>query len=266
MSLRSLFSSSSASFPSSLNPQTRKLRKIILDGGLSSELEALGAPLDSPLWSSTALLRTPALVERAHENFVDAGANVILTATYQMAAAVSIEQQRELLELGLQLANRAVDGTSALVVVSVGPFGARLNDGSEYNGAYGAEMSREELIAAHRPTFELLRELNVNNVAFETIPSYHEALALQQLIEEFEIDCWLSFSCRNGTELRDGFSLASCVQKLTSKHIVAVGVNCIDPKHGTSLSKEIENNCELPIVIYANRGEEWDAAGRCWKG
>ncbi len=55
----------------------------MLDGGLASELELAGCDLDDPLWSARALLTAPEAVEEAHLAFLRAGADVIITATYQ---------------------------------------------------------------------------------------------------------------------------------------------------------------------------------------
>ena len=56
---------------------------VILDGGLATTLESDGADLDDPLWSTIVLLEEPLRVSVAHRAFVEAGADIIATATYQ---------------------------------------------------------------------------------------------------------------------------------------------------------------------------------------
>ncbi|MFM5952642.1 MAG: homocysteine S-methyltransferase family protein, partial [Micrococcales bacterium] len=51
----------------------------ILDGGLSTELERLGAKFEGPLWTGRTLLESPDLIVQAHRNFVEAGAEVVIT-------------------------------------------------------------------------------------------------------------------------------------------------------------------------------------------
>ncbi len=54
----------------------------VLDGGMGKELRRIGAPFRQPEWSALALLEAPEFVTKAHQNFVDAGAEVIITNTY----------------------------------------------------------------------------------------------------------------------------------------------------------------------------------------
>ena len=56
----------------------------ILDGGMGQELLARGLSSEGTLWSAKALLQenTQKLVENIHEDFVKAGAEVIVTNTF----------------------------------------------------------------------------------------------------------------------------------------------------------------------------------------
>ena len=90
-------------------------RSLLLDGGLASELELAGCDLDDPLWSARALLTAPEAVEAAHLAFLRAGADVIITATYQATfegfAARGIQRDRAeaLLRRAVRIAMRARD-------------------------------------------------------------------------------------------------------------------------------------------------------------
>jgi homocysteine S-methyltransferase len=58
---------------------------VILDGGLATELEAKGHDLSvSPLWSARLIRDAPDDIESVHKAYLDAGADVISTATYQV--------------------------------------------------------------------------------------------------------------------------------------------------------------------------------------
>ncbi len=54
----------------------------LIDGGMGKALEDAGAPFRQPEWSALALLEAPEFVERVHQQFVDAGAEVIITNNY----------------------------------------------------------------------------------------------------------------------------------------------------------------------------------------
>ena len=56
---------------------------VVLDGGLSTELEARGHDVSSALWSARLLRDDPAAIVAAHAAFAAAGAQVATTASYQ---------------------------------------------------------------------------------------------------------------------------------------------------------------------------------------
>ena len=56
----------------------------ILDGGMSRELQRLGAELKQPEWSALALINAPDIVRQVHAEFIDAGADVVTTNSYAL--------------------------------------------------------------------------------------------------------------------------------------------------------------------------------------
>src|SRR6516164_24683 len=59
---------------------------LLLDGGLGTELERAGGDLSSPLWSAQVLLADPAQVVLVHKAYLEAGAECITSASYQISA------------------------------------------------------------------------------------------------------------------------------------------------------------------------------------
>jgi S-methylmethionine-dependent homocysteine/selenocysteine methylase len=55
---------------------------IVIDGGMGTELQARGAPMDHEAWCGIANLEQQDLVRGIHEDFIRAGADVIITNTY----------------------------------------------------------------------------------------------------------------------------------------------------------------------------------------
>ena len=218
---------------------------VMLDGGLSTELERRGANLDHELWSSLVLIETPELLSEAHAAYLDAGADIIATATYQasldgfMRAGLGRNESLAIMQNAVNLALQARDHfwdvqgndqrTKPLVAASLGPYGACLHDGSEYHGNY--EMGLQQLVDFHRPRVAALAGCGADLFAFETIPSLLEGQAITELLKEFpDIEAWISFSCRNGTEVAHGESFAECVDLASSSgQFLAVGANCTPP-------------------------------------
>lgn len=254
----------------------------MLDGGLSTQLELNGADLSGELWTSRVLIDQPALVEKAHLQFLEAGADVIATATYQASTQGLVRAglgqgeaehlMREAVHLAVESRDRFWSGSEnragrlrPLVAASLGPYGACQHDGSEYHGKYALDKS--ELADFHRPRIELLANCGADLFAFETIPSMLEAKALIELLEETPgMHAWLSFSCRDRLHVAHGETFSDCAAMVRSaSQFGAVGINCLSPEDIPSLLASA-SGIEIPLAVYPNSGEYWDAELQLWKG
>ena len=247
---------------------------VVLDGGLSTELEARGHDVSSALWSARLLRDDPAAIVAAHAAFAAAGAQVATTASYQAtlegfrAAGVDRREAERLIERSVLLAREGQgDGW---VAGSVGPYGAMLADGSEYTGAYADEIGVAGLRAFHRPRMEILARAGADVLACETVPAAAEAEALIAEAAALGVPVWLSLTTvvdadgsvrtRRGELASDVYAMAAGVDA-----VVAVGVNCTAPAVvGPTLAAA--SVAGKPIVVYPNSGEGWDAAARRWTG
>src|SRR3569833_3747030 len=57
----------------------------VLDGGMASELEYLGSDIHGPLWSAHELENAPEKIVAVHRAYIEAGAEIIETASYQVS-------------------------------------------------------------------------------------------------------------------------------------------------------------------------------------
>jgi S-methylmethionine-dependent homocysteine/selenocysteine methylase len=55
---------------------------VVIDGGMGTELEARGARMDHDAWCGLANLEVPGLVREIHEDYIRAGADVIIANTF----------------------------------------------------------------------------------------------------------------------------------------------------------------------------------------
>jgi len=238
-----------------------------------------------PLWSARILSTSPESVIDVHKRYLQNGADIIETASYQASIPgfqkhlnLSVEKSEELIKLSVKLARQAKDDyckqsgrTNIFVAGSVGPYGAALADGSEYCGTYCDKISHEELIEWHRPRVKCLVEAGVDLIAFETIPAIREAEALMKLLKEFtNTKAWLSFSSKSMHETSHGENIAiaaqSCLKLAPPNQLLAIGVNCCPPEYTESLLQDIASVCkDFPLVAYPNSGEKWSADKR-WSG
>ena len=173
-----------------LEPLLQSRSFVILDGGLATELERRGADLADPLWSGKVLIETPKRVVDVHRAFLEAGAEIFTTATYQLsfealaARGVTGAEAAKLFSHGVAVAQSARDeflavrknGPRPLVAASLGPYGAHLGGGAEYHGNYDA--SKHALRDFHARRLYALAASGADIFAFETIPLLEEAEAI----------------------------------------------------------------------------------------
>ena len=87
---------------------------IKLDGGLSTALENLGADLKSILWTGKLIGSAPELLRTAHINFIEAGAQIISSASYQISyigkniSGLDDDEVTQLLRKSTEIAKSAV--------------------------------------------------------------------------------------------------------------------------------------------------------------
>src|SRR5262245_46348619 len=172
------------------------------------------------------------------------------------------------MRLSVELADQARRNTGGegIVAGSVGPYGAALADGSEYRGDYG--VSLETLAGFHGPRLQALIEAGADLLAIETCPSAVEALLVLELLQHWPgVRAWVSFTCRDDERTSEGQAIGEAIAAVArSPQVVAVGVNCVAPHLVEGLLTRMHAVTSLPLVVYPNAGETWDAVAREWKG
>ncbi len=252
----------------------------IIDGGLSNALEAQGCNLDHPLWTARLLDEHPEAIVRAHLAYLKAGAQCIITSSYQASIqgfldlGYDLAFAKKLLLRTVALAQRAVNEYMKenevpgrpLIAASIGPYGAYLADGSEYRGNYG--MSRQALYDFHHDRIQVLDTSAADLFACETIPSREEATVLSDILRDTTKPAWISFSCRDEAHLNDGTPIDQAVRSLVDhSNVLAIGVNCTAPKYVSGLIRNIKPIVgDKKIVVYPNSGETYFPESKSWKG
>lgn len=255
---------------------------MVLDGAFGSELDRRGFDTRDALWSAKALIEAPELVRQVHRDYYAAGADVCTSASYQASVegfvrkGVELGEARSLIARSVELLKEVRDEFTvpraarnlppALAAASIGPYGAYLADGSEYTGAY--RLGVAGLREFHRERIGILAAASPDIFAVETIPLLEEAVAVMLELAAYDrIPAWVSFSCRDARTTCGGDDIAECAQVLSrNSQVAAIGVNCTDPRYVEDLIKVIRSACDKPVVVYPNRGEQYDPLTKTWSG
>ena len=250
---------------------------------MGTELDSRGVDTHDALWSALALTTAPEAVRQVHTDYLEAGARVITTNTYQatlpalLRAGHDAHRAREVIAAGARLAGEAARRFEAehpeaqvLIAGGLGPYGAYLADGSEYTGVYDVgALDAPVFRDVHLPRIEMLAGEGIDLFALETLPRLDEAQALVGAVEDLaaESECWVSFQVRpDGAHLADGTPLAEAAAWAADQEtVVAVGVNCVAPDVVGRALPVLREVTAKPLVAYPNSGDIYDPGTKTWK-
>lgn len=280
---------------------------LLLDGGLGTTLEDQhGIKFDSktPLWSSHLLLTDPDLLERVQNEFVRAGADILLTPTYQAShegfsntelngeKVDFFEEICQYLDLGIDISRHAFNNKPGLVALSLGAYGAIMTPSQEYGGQYEDMCNENKLEHWHVARIAMFWASweKVDLVAFETIPRLEEVRAVrtaanvnrhERVFKPYWVTCVFP---NNDERLPDGSSISEVVAALLEERVWedgvkfqppwGIGINCTKvqklPKLITEFEKAAETlQLQLPRLVIApngSKGQRYDSGTQTWVG
>jgi S-methylmethionine-dependent homocysteine/selenocysteine methylase len=184
-------------------------KHIILDGATGTELQRRGVPMHGFAWSAAALDSHPETVRAVHEDYIRAGADVIITNSFSTARHVlepaglgdrvqALNQRAVILAQAAR--ENAAAGRPVAIAGSISSFRA---DGTP----------AEQLEANYREQAELLAEAGVDLIALEMMYNVELAAPAIRAALATGLPTWVGFSCRlaeDGTiQLLDGNPFAA---------------------------------------------------------
>jgi S-methylmethionine-dependent homocysteine/selenocysteine methylase len=237
----------------------------ILDGGMSRELQRLGAELRQPEWSALALIERPEIVRQVHREFIEAGSDVITTNSYALVP-YHIGEERfraegaSLIALSGRLAREAADeagGRDVLVAGSLPPI----------FGSYEPQLFDAGRVQDYLSVLVENLEPFVDVWLGETLSLIEEGEAVRAAVRATGKPFWISFTLADAPEddggparLRSGQSVEDAARWAAGSGAQALLFNCSRPevmaKAVASASRTIADaGTKLEIGVYANAFE-----------
>lgn len=208
----------------------------ILDGGMGRELARRGAPFKQPEWSALALMEKPTSVQAVHEDYINAGADIITTNSYAVVPFHIGEDKfandgKALIELSGKLAQQAKENTNkaTLIAGSIPPL----------FGSYRADLFEADKVAdVVSPLIEGLAEY-ADVWLMETQSLIAEPQAVIPLFAKLadERPIWVSFTLEDDIEdakqtphLRSGETVREAVKAMLELGVTTILFNCCQPE------------------------------------
>jgi S-methylmethionine-dependent homocysteine/selenocysteine methylase len=246
---------------------------VIIDGGMGTQLQAEGVPMDKVAWSARANLEQPKVVQRVHEAYIRAGAQVIIANTFA-ASRAGLEPAG----LGGRVAEANVSGVSAALkareaaadgpvmvagsMSSFCPAAMEAGEGGSPPAGRASDDPRFPGLADFREQAQLLAEAGADLIALEMIGAKGYGRAALQAAAETGLPLWLGItparradgSLGTPAELGDGESFEDLLAALASPALAAVTVMHSDPGVIPSAIEITRRYFAGPIGAYAETG------------
>ena len=167
---------------------------LVMDGGQGTELEKRGIDVANPVWSTVPFVndsfwtdsssRDREIVKAMFSDFVAAGADILMTITYQTSFKSVSEnthiktpdEYQELLDRIVAFSRECI-GEDRYLIGSIGAWGAHVC--AEFSGDYGPAPDQIDFLGYFRPqlaNFNASKDIDL--IGFETIPNLHELRAI----------------------------------------------------------------------------------------
>ena len=223
---------------------------LVGDGGMGSQLVERGV-LFSINYEELNLSR-PELIVRIHQDFLQAGADVIETNTFganriRLAHHGLEERVRDVNLAAVKIAKQAADG-KAYIAGAVGPTGLLFD-------ATGGDVPRVR--AAFKAQIEALAEGGVDLLVIETMRQPIEVLLAVETAREVvgrQLPIVAEVSVDQDLLMADGTTVADIGLALKEKGVDALGVNCSNGPQDVFSAVEKLMPLGIPVTAMPNAG------------
>ena len=241
-------------------------RPLLADGAMGTVIYARGVFINRCY--DELNLSDPGLILSIHEDYLQAGAEIIETNTFganrfRLARHGLADKVAQINAAGVRLARQAVEhlrdkqAGEAWVAGSVGPLGVRL----EPLGKTGLDEAR----AAFAEQIEALAEAGADLIIIETMPALNEAREALTAAREAapNLPVLVMVTVDDESNCLDGSSPAQAAALLTEWGASAVGVNCsTGPATTLTAIEAMRAATSLPLVAMPNAGLPRAVEGR----
>ena len=232
-----------------------KNRPLVLDGALGTLLIERGVKPYREMWTTLANLDYPELVSDIHKEYIEAGAEIITTNTFN-SNPVSLElsgyrekTSAELVQIAVALARDARDKTNSGTII------AGCNAPAEDCYQRERKISRKALEENHREHIENLWNAGVDIIWNETHGHFDEIEIVCEICENNALPYAINLYFDGEFKLLSGEPLYDTV-KFISKNFpnAIIGFNCIPPSNFAEFVKK--HFVAEKWGFYLNCGEE----------
>jgi len=174
---------------------------IILDGAMGTELQRRGVPMDRVAWSAAAIATHPEVIRAIHEDYIRAGADVIITNSFGSSRHVLepaglgdrvAPLNRRAVELAKEARDRAAGSRDVAIAGSISSWIAE------------GEVKNTPAPAAARASYgeqaALLAEAGADLLVLEMMRDVDQSRICVEVAGATGLPVWVGFTCMLGVD------------------------------------------------------------------
>ncbi len=202
------------------------------------------------LWN----LENPGAIEAVHREYIEAGADIVLTNTFgasslRLAEYDAAGRLHAINEAAVAIARRAAAGRPVLVAGDIGPSGTTIQP-------FG-ELPFEEAVALFREQARALLDAGVDLFAIETMFDLSEAkaalIAVREVAPDLPVIAHMTYNQRGVTDTGASPEAAAVVLEACGADVI--GVNCsVGPEDMLEVVGRMSRATTLPLCVQPNAG------------
>lgn len=229
---------------------------LVFDGAMGTVIYERGVFLNTCFDSLN--LTNPKLIRSIHEDYVKAGAEVLLTNTFGA-------NRTKLGEYGL--ADKVTQINEAAVKL------ARVNEDVYVLASVGPNLKDKEILTpeninnideCYREQFRALYHAKVDGIMFESFCDVEELIYASKIAKDFDFPVFASMTLRKELETPKGLDLVKAMIQLDNCEFIDVlGLNCsVGPHAMLSAVEKVIPYINKPLVVQPNAGYPKESNGR----
>jgi 5-methyltetrahydrofolate--homocysteine methyltransferase len=239
-----------------------KNKIMIFDGAMGTEITRISKnkrERSDELPNDFLNIKDPEIIEQIHLSYIDAGADVIETNTFNSNSIVLSEYSQShmvsvLNRKGVEIAKKAVmkSGKDIFIAASVGPLNISLSLGSKY--------SFDDVKNAYREQSKSLLDAGVDLLLFETahdiINLKAGLIAISEIMGRYaDLPVIASITVDKNGFMLSGHNIESAYVDIMHFDIIAIGMNCsTGPIEMESSLSRLSDISDKPLFVMPNAG------------
>lgn len=237
-----------------------KTTPLIFDGAMGTVLYEKGIFLNTCY--DELNITNPDLIKSIHEDYINAGADVILTNTFG-ANKIKLEKfgladkVKEINKKGVKIAKEAIANQDEIYILA--SIGSNLSSGEILTSE-----NIQTIKDSYKEQISALVEEGIDGIIFETFFDLQELILAGEIAKEFDIPVIGSLTLTKELETPKGLNIVTALEKLNDcAFFDALGLNCsIGPHAMLSAVEKVINNITKPLIVQPNAGHPQKLDGR----